>query len=63
VNERVLVGASRLFAVVFVGLGVAILARTAYEGGGQVGILAGLVFLALGVLRWRAVGGRQPPAG
>ncbi len=40
-----------LFSVVFVGIGVALLARTASEGGGAVGFLLGGLFIALGVGR------------
>jgi hypothetical protein len=47
--------ANRVFAAVFLLLGLAILIRTIAAGGGQVGLLAGVVFLALGVLRLRAV--------
>jgi hypothetical protein len=46
--------ANRVLALVFVVLGCAILVRTLTLGGGQVGFLAGAVFVALGVLRWRA---------
>ena len=44
-------GAVRLFALVFVGLGVAIVVQTARAGGGVVGFLAGALFVALGVGR------------
>jgi len=40
-----------LFSVVFVGIGVALLIRTAAEGGGAVGFLLGGLFIALGVGR------------
>ena len=46
--------AQRLFAAVFVGVGVAIIVRTTMLGGGQVGYLAGAVMVAVGILRWRA---------
>ncbi len=46
--------ANRLFAILFLLLGVAILVRTLALGGGQVGFLAAAVFIALGALRWRA---------
>jgi hypothetical protein len=39
------------FSVVFVGIGVALLVRTAAEGGGAVGFLLGGLFIALGVGR------------
>jgi hypothetical protein len=44
----------RVFAVIFVLLGLALLVETLLLGGGQVGYLAAAVFLALGYLRWRA---------
>jgi len=40
-----------VFAVVFVGIGIALLAVTAAEGGGVVGFLLGGLFVALGVGR------------
>lgn len=40
-----------VFSVVFVGIGVALLVRTAAEGGGVVGFLLGALFIALGVGR------------
>ena len=40
-----------LFSVVFVGIGVALLIRTAAEGGGAVGFVLGGLFIALGVGR------------
>ena len=39
------------FSVVFVGIGIALLVRTAAAGGGVVGYLLGGLFLALGVAR------------
>ena len=39
------------FAVVFVGIGIALLAVTAAQGGGVVGFLLGGLFVALGVGR------------
>lgn len=46
-----------VFALIFVGLGVALLVRTAAEGGGLVGFVVGALFVALGVGRltlvWR----------
>ena len=46
-----------VFALIFVGLGVALLVRTAAEGGGLVGFVVGALFVALGVgrltLEWR----------
>ncbi len=39
------------FSLVFIGLGFALLARTAAEGGGVVGFLLGALFVALGAGR------------
>jgi hypothetical protein len=39
------------FAVVFVGIGIALVAVTAVRGGGTVGYLMGPLFLALGLGR------------
>ena len=39
------------FSIVFVGIGVALLARTAAEGGGVAGFLLGALFVILGVAR------------
>ena len=40
-----------VFSVLFVGIGVALLAVTAASGGGTVGFLLGGLFVALGVAR------------
>jgi hypothetical protein len=40
-----------VFSLTFVALGVALLARTAVEGGGAVGFLVGGLFIALGAGR------------
>ncbi len=40
-----------IFSIVFVGIGIALLVRTAAEGGGVVGFLLGGLFIALGVGR------------
>jgi hypothetical protein len=40
-----------VFALIFVGIGIALLVRTAAEGGGVVGFLLGGLFIALGVGR------------
>jgi hypothetical protein len=40
-----------VFSLIFVGIGVALLVRTAAEGGGAVGFLLGGLFIALGVGR------------
>jgi len=42
-----------VFSLVFVGIGVALLAVTAAQGGGFVGFLLGGLFVALGVGRIR----------
>jgi hypothetical protein len=39
------------FALVFVGIGIALLAVTAAAGGGSVGYVLGALFVALGVAR------------
>lgn len=39
------------FSIVFVGIGIALLVRTAAEGGGVVGFLLGGLFIALGAGR------------
>lgn len=39
------------FGLVSIGLGVALLAETAVRGGGSVGYLLGVLFLALGIGR------------
>jgi hypothetical protein len=39
------------FSVVFIGIGIALLVRTAAEGGGVVGFLLGGLFIAFGVGR------------
>jgi len=40
-----------IFGLVAIGLGIALIVRTAAAGGGQVGYLLGVLFLALGVAR------------
>jgi hypothetical protein len=40
------------FSVVFVGIGVALLAVTAAAGGGTVGFVLGALFIVLGVARF-----------
>jgi hypothetical protein len=44
-------GATALFAVAFLGIGIALLVVTAVRGGGLVGYLMGVLFTALGVGR------------
>jgi hypothetical protein len=46
---------NRILAVAFLVIGVALLGETALLGGGEVGFLAGAVFIVLGFLRWRAM--------
>jgi hypothetical protein len=48
-----MVTVQRVMAVVLLLLGVALLVETLVIGGGQVGFLAGAVFVALGLLRLR----------
>ncbi len=47
---------NRVLAGILFTIGVAALVETAAQGGGQLGALIGLAFIALGVLRWRAFG-------
>ncbi len=44
-------GATALFGLAFLGIGIALLVVTAAAGGGVVGYLLGLLFAALGVGR------------
>jgi hypothetical protein len=44
-------GATALFAVAFLGIGIALLVVTVARGGGAVGYVIGLLFVALGVGR------------
>jgi hypothetical protein len=44
-------GAIAVFGVLFVGIGVALLVVTAVHGGGTVGYLVGVLFVALGIGR------------
>jgi hypothetical protein len=44
-------GATALFALAFLGIGIALLVVTAARGGGLVGYLLGVLFVALGVGR------------
>ncbi len=48
---RVHGGVAVVLSLVMLGLGLAVLVRTLAEGGGQVGILFGLLFAAAGVGR------------
>ena len=49
------------FSIVFIALGIALLARTAAEGGGVVGFLLGGLFVALGVGRLTVERRRRGP--
>jgi hypothetical protein len=44
-------GATALFAVVFIGIGVALIVVTTASGGGAVGYVLGVLFAALGAGR------------
>ena len=44
-------GASALFGVVFIALGISLLVVTALRGGGAAGYLIGVLFVALGLGR------------
>jgi hypothetical protein len=50
-----MVALTRVIAYAFLAIGLAILAETLWLGGGQVGFLAGAVFIVLGVIRLRAL--------
>jgi hypothetical protein len=50
-----MIAASRAVAYLFLAIGIVILAETIWLGGGQVGFLAGAVFIVLGVIRLRAL--------
>ncbi|HEY2789307.1 MAG TPA: hypothetical protein VGI72_07610 [Gaiellales bacterium] len=49
---------NRILSVAFIVIGVVLLIETAVLGGGEVGFVAGAVFIALGILRRRAM---RPP--
>jgi hypothetical protein len=51
---------NRILSIAFIVIGVALLIETAVLGGGEVGFVAGAVFIALGILRRRAM---RPPRG
>ena len=53
--ERIYRGSVRAFSAVFVALGLALLAMTVLSGGGplSIGVLLGIAFLAVGLLRGR----------
>jgi hypothetical protein len=52
---------NRILSIVFVAIGIALIIATAAQGvhGLNTGYLAGLVFIALGVIRRRAMGPRR----
>ena len=50
-----MIAANRAVAYLFLASGLAILAETIWLGGGQVGFLAGAVFIVLGAIRLRAL--------
>jgi hypothetical protein len=49
--RRLYAGSTFLFGLVSIGLGVALLIETAARGGGSVGYLLGVLFIALGIGR------------
>jgi hypothetical protein len=53
-------GATALFALAFLGIGIALLVVTAANGGGVVGYLLGLLFVALGIGRLYLLRLRKP---
>jgi hypothetical protein len=53
-------GATALFALAFLGIGIALLVVTAARGGGLVGYLLGVLFIALGVGRLYLLRARRP---
>ena len=54
-------GATALFGVGFLGIGIALVVVTAVRGGGLVGYLLGVLFAALGVGRLYLLRTRMPP--
>jgi uncharacterized membrane protein HdeD (DUF308 family) len=50
-----------VFSVLFVAIGVALLARTAAAGGGVVGYVLGALFIVLGVARFTLERKRRRP--
>jgi hypothetical protein len=53
-------GATALFAVAFLGIGIALLVVTAARGGGLLGYLMGVLFTALGLGRLYLLRMRTP---
>jgi hypothetical protein len=56
-------GATALFAVAFLGIGIALVVVTAVRGGGLVGYVLGVLFGALGVGRLYLLRSRTPRDG
>ena len=54
-------GATALFGVAFLGIGIALVVVTAVRGGGLLGYLLGVLFAALGVGRLYLLRTRMPP--
>jgi hypothetical protein len=53
-------GATALFALAFLGIGIALLVVTALRGGGATGYLLGVLFAALGLGRLYLLRARAP---
>ena len=53
-------GATALFGVTFLGIGIALIVVTAARGGGLVGYVLGLLFAALGIGRLYLLRSRPP---
>jgi hypothetical protein len=53
-------GATALFGVTFIGIGIALLVVTAARGGSAVGYLLGVLFAALGIGRLYLLRMRRP---
>jgi hypothetical protein len=53
-------GATALFGVTFIGIGIALLIVTAVRGGSAAGYLLGVLFAALGIGRLYLLRGRRP---
>jgi hypothetical protein len=53
-------GATALFGVAFLGIGIALLVVTAANGGGVLGYVLGLLFVALGIGRLYLLRARAP---
>jgi hypothetical protein len=53
-------GATAVFAITFLGIGIALVVVTAARGGGLVGYLLGLLFVALGIGRLYLLRMRAP---